>query len=93
MRFQNLFEIEHERMDYKRIILLAAIWAALSQQVPAAQAIGAERDLPPFHTADARLRDYIEEALQRNPAVMEARARYQASLSAPLRWRGCPIRF
>jgi len=90
MRFQNLFEIEHERMDYKRIILLAAIWAALLQQLPAPQAIGAERDLPPFHAVDARLRDYIEEALQRNPAVMEVRARYQASLERAPQVEGLP---
>ena len=77
-------------MDYKHITLLVATWATLSQQLPATQEIEAKRELPPYHAADDRLRDYIEEALQQNPAILEARARYQASLERAPQVEGLP---
>ena len=38
------------------------------------------QEQPEFYITDSRLREYISEALERNPSIQEALARYRAAL-------------
>jgi outer membrane protein TolC len=53
-------------------------WVALVPILSAGQDVAIDPETSSFYAEDERLRVYVNEALQHNPSVLEARARYQA---------------
>ncbi len=53
---------------------------ALAQEQALTKPHAAEERGPDFYAPEDRLRDYVKEALEKNPAVRETLARYQAAL-------------
>ncbi len=71
-----------------RTVWVAAIAASL---LPAASPSAAQSEAPlDFYAAAPDLRAYVTQALERNPALLESRARYQAALRKAPQARALP---
>jgi outer membrane protein TolC len=66
------------------------IWVALIPWVSVAQDIEVEQESLSFYAEDARLREYVGEALQKNPSILEARALYLAAREKVPQVKGLP---